>query len=85
LNSNLTYLLLLQGLLGSYCTAVITHSFLFLILTYLKFIFLSNNPKSDTLPKKKRDVSNFDLIEFPNSTISRANFFSDADKNLESM
>lgn len=51
----------------------------------LIFIFLSNNPKSDTLPKKKRDVSNLDLQEFPNSTISRINLFSDVDKNLESM
>ncbi|XP_060876851.1 insulin-like receptor [Metopolophium dirhodum] len=42
----------------------------------------TNNPKSDTLPKKKRDVSNFDLLEFPNSTI-RINLLSDADKNLE--
>lgn len=48
-------------------------------------MFLSNNPKSDNLPKKKRDVSNFDPQEFPNSTISRINLLSDADKNLESM
>jgi len=51
----------------------------------LIFIFSSNNPpKSDTLPKKKRDLSNFEPIEFPNSTISRM-YISEADKNLESM
>lgn len=87
LNSNLTQLLQWPDILNFHYTQ---HSgyplfpFFEHILTCLIFIFLSS-PKSDILPKKKRDVSNFDLQEFPNSTISRINLLSDADKNLESM
>lgn len=86
LNSNLTQLLQWPDILDSHCTTqrLPTLSILEHILTCLIFIFLSN-PKSDILPKKKRDVSNYDLQEFPNSTISRINLLSDADKNLESM
>lgn len=34
--------------------------------------FLRNNQKSDSSPKKKRDLLNFDVAEFPNNTIPKS-------------
>lgn len=49
--------------------------------------FFRNNPKSDSSPKKKRDLSNFDpLAEFPNSTIPKSKPpFINTEKNSDSM
>jgi len=48
--------------------------------------FSSNNQKSDSSPKKKRDVSNYDpSAEFPNSTNPKSNDSFDQENILESM
>lgn len=49
--------------------------------------FIRNNQKSDSSPKKKRDVSNYDpLAEFPNSTNPKTKLsFINTEKNSESI
>lgn len=44
-----------------------------------------NTHKSDSSPKRKREVSYDAAAEFPNSTFPKGQMFIDPDKNIESM